>query len=87
MVKSTKVCSLEVHMLSGTRIAGKFCVEASTSSTIRPSDAIRDSTGEYLLLVEATVHSGGEPYARSALLVRKSGIAHIELSEGWVHRT
>jgi hypothetical protein len=88
MVKSTKFCEVNICMLSGVRLKGKFHVEALTSSSVRPSDAFQEQEGDYLLLSDVTVvQTDGQAYQSSSVLVRGTAISHVELpKEHWVAR-
>jgi hypothetical protein len=84
MNKATKFCEISVHTLSGVRLRGRFHMDASLSSSIRPYDAIRENTGQYILLSHATIHENGESHDVGTVMVRADGIAYIELgSKGW----
>jgi hypothetical protein len=83
MVKQTKFCELTVYLRGGDRLTGRLHVEGSTSSTVRPSDAIRQVQGNFLLLTDVTVQgeSAGE---KAAILVPTSAVNYIEVhSKSW----
>ncbi|MCG3128084.1 MAG: hypothetical protein CHACPFDD_02958 [Phycisphaerae bacterium] len=80
MVKPTKYCDLEVVLLNGLRLKGRFHVDASISSLIRPSDAIRSHREDYLLMSHVGFSDGQQSYERDCVLVRTSNITHIELT-------
>jgi len=84
MQRKTKHCLVEIQLLTGTRVRGKYHVEASSSSSIRPSDAIRTADPAYILLSDVDVCENGADTHREAILVRSSSIAHLEfLGSGW----
>lgn len=84
MLRKTKHCLVEIQLLTGTRVRGKYHVEASSSSSIRPSDAIRSGDLAYLLLSDVDVCENGVSTHREAILVRCSSISHLEfLESGW----
>ena len=77
--KPTRCCDLVVRLTTGVTLSGKFHVPLATSSMIRPSDAVRDHPGGYLLLSEVTMRTGMESIERPAVLIRTEAIAVIEL--------
>jgi len=82
--KETKHCELTVRLQSGELISGRFHVPISTSSGIRPSDAIRDLPTDYMLLSRAVIRFGSDSMHKETLLVFRSAIAYVELpSGGW----
>lgn len=83
--KRVKSCPIDVHMKSGIRISGRFPVPANTSTSVRPTDAIRLTDSPYLLLCDATIHDRERSYVKDTLLVRCDAISHIEFSEtSWI---
>jgi len=83
--KTTKYCELSVTLLNGASVTGRFHVESRTTSTIRPSDAVRESKNGFLLLTDATYTSSGEPRDINALMIPLPAVAFIELpSTRWV---
>lgn len=84
MTRATKYCEITIHTISGTHLRGRFQIDASLSSNIRPSDAIRDMSGAYLLLSDVTLADGDESREAGTVMVRADAIAYIELgSRGW----
>lgn len=83
MNKSTKHCSLNVHLSSGRMLTGEFHVPANTSSTIRPSDAIQDSGRPFILLAKAAIDDADPPRSVGSVLVPHAAIAFIEIASGW----
>ena len=79
MVRDTKFCEINVQLVSGTRIRGRFHIDAVTSSTIRPSDALRDIRTDFLVVSHATRESESAPPV--SMMIRCSAIAVIELPE------
>jgi hypothetical protein len=83
MRKSTKTCDLQVTLLTGEHLRGRFHVEAATSSMIRPSDAVRQEATGWLLLTDVT-DDGHTPAKDSVVLVNRAAIATVQLiSTGW----
>ena len=84
MKRITKFCDLIVYTLSGATLEGCFHMDASLSSAIRPSDAIREISGPYLLLTDVSVSDDGAKREVGTVMVRAEGIAYIELrSRSW----
>lgn len=82
MVKATKSCQLVVQLLNGKRLAGRFHVEASTSSAVRPSDALRQESTGYLLMTHAYFEGECETDAPDrVILVNRAAVGLIELSQ------
>lgn len=79
--KSTKYCELNVTLLNGTRIAGRFHIEARTTSTVRPSDAIRENKDRFILLTDATSQEGDESRGIGTLMIAPAAIAFVELPD------
>lgn len=87
MDKSTKCCELTVYLTTGVRIVGTYHISTTTSSAIRPSDALRDNKDGFLILTNATVHDAGAAREQSAILIRMEAITHLDLpSKGWSAR-
>jgi len=82
MNKPTKCCTLTVHLVAGPILTGEFHIAASTSSAIRPSDALQDNSRPWILLSGVSVDVGPAPATR-AVLVPTSAIAFIELPSKW----
>ena len=78
--KRTKVCPLELFLTTGVKLTGHLPVPANTSTSVRPTDAIRHSEGEYMLLCDVTIEDGDKTYEKGTLLVRCNAISHIEFS-------
>ena len=84
MIKSTKTCELVIHLTTGECITGRFHVDAATSSSVRPSDAVRQEKTGYILLTDAKVTRGEETTDRPVVLVVPSSVAFIEIPmEKW----
>lgn len=82
--KETKFCELTIRLQSGELISGRFHVPLSTSSGMRPSDAIRDLQTDYMLLSKAVIRFGTDSMHKDALLVFRSAISYVELpSASW----
>lgn len=77
--KPTKYCLLNVMLLNGTRVSGKFHIEARTTSTIRPSDAIREARDGFLLLTESGTEDSGQLRESRTLMIPVRAIAFVEL--------
>ena len=87
MAKDTRVCELTVYLTTGTRLTGKMHVSMSTSSAMRPSDAIRTTEGGFLLLSDVTLTNDHETREQRAIMIRMDAITHIELpQQGWKNR-
>jgi hypothetical protein len=85
--KTTKCCELTIHLVTGVRVVGTFHVSASTSSPIRPSDAIRDCKDGFLILTNATIHEPTGPREQGTIMVRADAVSHIDLpAKGWAAR-
>ncbi|MBI4718640.1 MAG: hypothetical protein HY763_12595 [Planctomycetes bacterium] len=85
--RSTKICELTVHLITGVRISGTFHVPISTGSAIRPSDAVLDCKGGFILLSDATVNDADGTRNHPAIMIRLDSVAHIELPpKGWSNR-
>jgi hypothetical protein len=81
MVKRTKSCAVTVHLKGGQCLRGRYHVDKSTSSSVRPSDALRESTSPYLLLTDAVAQAGPELSAGAVIVVRADAVSFIELPE------
>lgn len=85
--KSTKCCELTVHLMTGVRVVGTFHVSMTTSSAVRPSDAIRDYKDSFLTLTNATLHEPTGPREQGSVMIRAEAISFIELpAKGWSAR-
>ena len=85
--KATKCCDLTVHLLTGVRIEGTYHIATSTSSAVRPSDALRSSTDGFIVLTGATVHENGATREQGSILIRVDAISHVDLpTKGWAAR-
>ena len=85
--RQTKCCELTVHLVTGIRIDATFHIGADTSSAVRPSDAIRDCKGGFLILTNATIHEPTGPREHGSVMVRADAISHIDLpAKGWAAR-
>lgn len=83
----TKCCELTVHLVTGVRIVGTFHVSTTTSSAIRPSDAVREFKDGFIILTNATVHEATGPREQGSIMVRSAAISHIDLPDkGWAAR-
>lgn len=82
MQKRTKYCVVEISMVNGTRMSGRFHIDQSSSSSVRPSDAFRLIETDFFILTQATIEIGGTRQKRDVVLVRTSNISHIELHGG-----
>jgi hypothetical protein len=82
MQKRTKYCVVEITMLNGTRLIGRFHIDQSSSSSVRPSDAFRFLDSEFFLLTHATIENGETTTQRDVVLVRTTNISHVELRDG-----
>lgn len=82
MVKATKKCELRVHLTTGACVRGRFHIEASTSSAVRPSDALREDRSGWLLLTDVCEESSESADAADrapVLMLNRSAIAMIEI--------
>lgn len=85
--RQTKCCELTVHLVTGVRIVGTFHIAADTSSAIRPSDAIRDGKGGFIILTNATIHETTGPREQGSIMVRTDAISYINLpAKAWSAR-
>ena len=85
--KATKCCGLTVYLLTGVRIEGTYHIATSTSSAIRPSDALRDSKDGFIVLTNAKVHESGSSREQGSILIRVEAISHVDLpAKGWTAR-
>jgi len=76
-----------VYLVTGIRIVGTYHVPTSTSSAIRPSDALRDSKDGFIVLTDAAVFEGGSSRQQGSVMVRMDAISHIDLpARGWTSR-
>jgi hypothetical protein len=84
MNKGTKFCELHIYMGLGVRIVGNFHVDIGTSSTVRPSDALRQHEHPFLVLTDATVTHGNNSHRRDTVMIRLDAISYVELPhKGW----
>ncbi|MBL8880304.1 MAG: hypothetical protein JNG88_14415 [Phycisphaerales bacterium] len=81
MQKRTKYCEVEISMVNGLRLTGRFHIDMSSSSTVRPSDAFRFLDTEFFILTNVTVETPDAKHARDTVMVRASSIAHIEFMD------
>jgi len=79
---ATKYCELDIYLKSDVRIMGKFHVDLHTSSRVRPSDAIREHEGGFLVLSDVMIHDGVDPHHRETVMVRLDAMSYIELRPG-----
>ena len=85
--KTTKCCELTVYLLTGVRIVGIYHIATSTSSAIRPSDALRSSQDGFIVLTDAVVHENGATREQGSLMIRVDAISHVDLpAKGWAAR-
>jgi len=85
--KTTKCCELTVYLVTGIRIVGTYHIANTTSSAIRPSDALRDSKDGFIVLTDAAVEENGSTRQQSSLMIRMEAISHIDLpTKGWTSR-
>jgi hypothetical protein len=84
MNRPTKHCTLRVHLTTGECIAGDYHVDAVTSSTIRPSDALRSDASGYILLTNAVHADHADAEQPAVVLVNRNAVAMIEIPRsGW----
>jgi len=81
MDRRTKSCEVTVHLKNGECLQGRYHVDGNTSSSIRPSDALRESTNPYLLLTDVRAEDGHSGDPRSVVLVRADAVGYIELPD------
>jgi len=86
MDKTTKYCDLAVRLTDGSTISGRFHVPLRTGSTIRPSDALRETANGFLVLTNACVRQRAEETRHESLLVPLSSVSFVELPSGWTAR-
>lgn len=85
--KSTKCCELTVYLLTGVRVVGTYHISTTTSSAIRPSDALRDCKDGFVVLTDATIHENGAVREQGSLMIRMDAISHVDLpAKGWSAR-
>ncbi len=84
MEKRTKNCEVTVHLKNGNCLHGRYHIDGNTSSSIRLSDALRESTNPYLLLTEVRREGGRSGDTQGVVLLRADAVAYIELpDESW----
>lgn len=81
MQKRTKYCEVELSMINGLQLSGRFHIDQSSSSAIRPSDAIRFLDTEFFVLTNVTIENTDGKHNRDTVMVRASSIAHIEFKD------
>lgn len=77
--KVTKYCELSVTLLNGAHVKGRFHIEARTTSTIRPSDAIRENKDGMILLTDVTFTVDENARELKAAMIPMGSVAFIEL--------
>lgn len=86
--RSTKCCELILNLTTGVKMVGTYHVSTVTSSSVRPSDALRDCQDGFLLLTNVTIHGNSGTQTQTAAMVRMDAISYIELPpKGWTVRT
>lgn len=79
--RSTKFVPVRIKMISGQLIEGEFHVSASTSSSVRPSDAIADTKDFIKVISPKITENDGREERRYMIQVAKTAIAWIEHAE------
>ena len=77
MVKQTKTCEINVHLTTGDCVAGRYHIDAATSSSVRPSDALRQEKTGFVLLTEAKLTRDGETTDQPVVLLPTTSVAFI----------
>ncbi len=83
MNAATKYSRLTVHLKSGAGVSGRFHVAKATIEAVRPSDAIGECRGGFILLSDVTVTEDGESSKHSSIMVSIGDISYIDLPENW----
>jgi hypothetical protein len=79
VIRDTKYCEICVQLVNGARVRGRFHIDAVTSSTIRPSDALRELKSDFFILSHATRETEAHPPV--TMMIRSSAIALVELPD------
>ncbi len=80
MFKATKTCILNVHLTTGAAVTGRYHVDASTSSAVRPSDALRQESSGWFLLTDVRDARDPECEPTPVVLISRAAVAMIELT-------
>lgn len=80
---ATKHSRLTIRLKSGADVTGRFHVARQTIEAVRPSDAIGECRGGFILLSDVTVCEDGESREHSSIMVHIGDISYIQLPESW----
>ena len=83
MNQPTKYCRLIIRIRSGVHVSGRFHVAKETIAAVRPSDAIRECRGGFIMLSDVAVGGDGESSKHPSIMVHIGDISYIKLPEGW----
>ena len=83
MNKPTKHSRLIIRLKSGVRVNGRFHVAKETHAAVRPSAAIGESRGGFILLSDVDVCENGESTKHPSIMVNVGDISYIQLPECW----
>ena len=81
--QSTKHTRLIIRLKSGAQVSGKFHVDKETIAAVRPSDAIRECRGSFIVLTDVEFNEDGESSIHSSIMVQIGDISLIKLPESW----
>lgn len=80
MNQQTKTCELTVRLNSGATLTGMFHVPLELSSTVRPTDAIRQNVSEFFLFSDVTITEESQTRDLETVLIHRNSITYIECS-------
>ncbi len=83
MNQPTKYCRLIIRLKSGVHVSGRFHVAKETIEAVRPSDAIRECRGGFIVLSQVALSEDGESSNHPSIMVQVGDISYIQLPESW----
>ena len=83
MNQPTKYCLLIIRLKSGVHVSGRFHVSKETIAAVRPSDAIRECRGGFIVLSDVAVSGDEESSKYPSIMVQIGDISYIKLPESW----
>ena len=83
MHQQTKSTRLIIRLMSGLQLSGRFHMAKETIAAVRPSDAIGECRGGFILLSDVDVSGTGESSTHSSIMVQIGDISYIKLPESW----
>lgn len=83
MNQPTKYCRLIIRLKSGVHVSGRFHVARETIEAVRPSDAIRECRGGFIVLSQVALSENGESSKHPSIMVQIGDISYIQLPESW----